>query len=96
MSFWRLSFSQQSSIDALLSNLPTSSSPPSISDDQVDVPLPVTLEQLLDEDELIQECKAGNAKLVCQRALGLGRLSSWTDARCRSSSSRGGLSFGAC
>jgi hypothetical protein len=65
MSFWRLSFSQQSSIDALLSNLTTASSPPSISEDQVDVSVPVTLEQLLDEDELIQECKAGNAKLVC-------------------------------
>ena len=60
---------QQSSIDALLSALPSGPCTPqydgSGDESASSAPLPsVTLEQLLEEDDLLQECKNGHHKLV--------------------------------
>ncbi|KIK62939.1 hypothetical protein GYMLUDRAFT_41218 [Collybiopsis luxurians FD-317 M1] len=62
--FWRFGFHAASSIDALL--------------DKDDQSL-LTLDSLLDEDDLLQECKAQNTRLVdyFQRVDVLGRLLGW-------------------
>ena len=62
--FWRFGFAQQSSIDSLLNSLPAQGPE---DDDAGPIAGPsttVTLEQLLEEDDLLQELKAGHAKLV--------------------------------
>ena len=73
MSFWRFGFAQQSAIDTLLSSLPASGpgtpqydgSVSSGDESSSGAALPsVTLEQLLEEDDLLQECKNGHNKLV--------------------------------
>lgn len=83
MSFWKFgSFTQQSAIDTLLNTAsgpstpgagsfldPTNSSGNGGNGGSADhVPI-LTLEQLLEEDDLLQECKNGHTKLVrCYRA----------------------------
>jgi hypothetical protein len=82
MSFWKFSFASNSSIDTLLNATPlTAPSTPSNGLETYDrsTALLVTLEQLLQEDELIQECKSNHSKLVRLSSLSLPLSHSVTD-----------------
>jgi len=75
MSFWKFGFAghAQSNISTILAGVPSAPSTPGNGLDSLQEnhswPLVITLEQLLEEDELIQECKTGQAKLVSLQCL---------------------------